>query len=77
MCRRRRRCESLTRTKYVNTYSYDFGASARVDLRVIGPRYIDIGRLYELTNVKKKSLHGLEVKILNVHVFAHKHSQFY
>ena len=46
-------------------------------LRVIGPHYIDRGRLYELIGVKIISLCALEVEILNVHVFAPQHGQIY
>ena len=43
----------------------------------MGPRYIDTGRLYELSGVKNITLHGLYVGILNVHVFAPQHGRIY
>ena len=45
--------ERKSRTKHVNTCSYDFRAPATVELRVMGPHYIDRGHLYELNSVKK------------------------
>ena len=60
---------SCCRAKYVNTCSYDFGAPAMVQLRVIRPRYIDRGRLYELNGAKIIVLGGLEVEIINIYVF--------
>ena len=59
------------------TCSYDFKAPARVELRVMGPHYIDIGHLYELNGVKIIMLHGLYIEILNVHVFAPQHGRIY
>ena len=48
-----------------------------VELGGIGSCYMDIGRLYELNDVKNIVLCGLEVEIINVHVFAHNHSPVY
>ena len=44
---------------------------------VMGPRYIDRGRLYELNSVKNIMLCVLDVEILNVHVFAPQHGRIY
>ena len=69
--------EYKSQTKHVNTCSYDFRAPATVELRVMGPHYIDRGRLYELNSVKNIILCGLYVEILNVHVFAPQHGWIY
>ena len=68
-------CKS--RTRYVNTWSYNFGALARVGLRVIVPCYIDRGGLYECNGAKNIVIGALQVKIINVHVRAHEHSPVY
>ena len=44
---------------------------------IIGPCYIDRGRLYALIGVKNMSLCALEVELLNVLVFAHQHGRIY
>jgi hypothetical protein len=36
---------------------------------VVRPRYLDRGRLYELNGAKNIVLGGLEVEIINIHVF--------
>ena len=43
------------------------------DLMVITHCYMDSRRPYELNDVKNILVRALEVDILNVHVFAHKH----
>ena len=64
--------EKSVAAKHVNTCSSHVGAVSRVDLRVIIHHYIDRGHLCELNSVKIIVSSGLEVAIINVHVFAHQ-----
>jgi hypothetical protein len=52
--------------------SYNSWAVGRVYLRVIKFHYIDRARFYELNGAKIIILGGLDVEIINVHVFAHE-----
>ena len=63
--------------KHDNTCSYSLWKMIGVALMLVLHCHIDIGHLYELNYVKNITLCGLEVDILNVHVFAHKHGRFY
>ena len=58
------------RAKHVNTCSDDFGAPARVELRDVRLCHTNGGHLCEPGGVKIIVLGALEVKIINVHVFA-------
>jgi hypothetical protein len=49
----------------------------RIALRVMGHCHVDRGCLYERNGVKKIVLGALQVEIIYVHVFAHKHSPVY
>ena len=46
-------------------------------LRGMGRCHMDRGHLYERNNVKNIVLCALQIEIINVHVFDHKHGSFY
>jgi len=62
---------SSLRAKHINTSSYHFWAVTMNELSIIMHCYMDRGCMYERNGVKKIVLCGLQVEIINIHVFTH------